>query len=348
MNAFVTGGTGLLGSNLVELLVREGHAVKVLARSDEKARAVPASPRIEVVKGDLENVAGFAPHLAGCDVLFHCAAYFREYSARGDHAAALRRLNVEATLELIEAARAGGVHDVVHVSSNGATAAPPGGAPQTESCGYDEDTDNLYFRSKIEAEKAIDVYRERHPDVRIVVIRPAIMAGPGDSGPTPAGRLILGLLHGKVPVVLPGNIAVVDARDVARALLAAATRGASGDRFIVGGRAYTFAELVATLGQVSGAPMPRHRPPYPVAMTMLAIAGALGRELPVRARDLRRLHHLRAADSSKAQRILGVEFRDLAQTLRDAVAWFRDHRLQLESADRREAPSGAASAARAP
>ena len=77
MKAFVTGSTGLLGSNLVRQLLDEGHEVLALARSVEKARKqLGTDGRLEVVQGDLEDIPGFADHMRGCDVVFHVAAYF--------------------------------------------------------------------------------------------------------------------------------------------------------------------------------------------------------------------------------------------------------------------------------
>jgi dihydroflavonol-4-reductase len=327
MKAFVTGGTGLLGSNLVDLLVREGHTAKVLARSAHRAVLLPSSAQVEVVRGDLTDVAGFGEELAGCDVVFHCASYHREYSDRGDHRGPLQRVNVDATVSLLGECRARGVMNVVFVSSNGATGPAADGTAQTEACGYDERTKNLYFQSKVRAEKAIDASRAQSPGMRVVIVRPAMMIGPKDSGPSPAGQVVRQMLGGEMPVILPGNIVVVDARDVAFAVLAAATHGKEGERFIVGGRAVAFSDLAASLHDVSGAPFPKRRPAYPVAITILGLMTLLStvtrRSLPVRPEDLRRMHRLRAPDSSKAAHVLGVAFRPLAESLRDTADWFR-------------------------
>lgn len=72
-SAFITGATGLLGNNLVRLLV-----VKALAWSREKAQKQPGELPVEIVVGEMTNVSSFAPHLEGIDTLFHTAAYFRD------------------------------------------------------------------------------------------------------------------------------------------------------------------------------------------------------------------------------------------------------------------------------
>ena len=66
-NAFVTGATGLLGTNLVRDLMREGWKVKALARSRPKFERLFPGNEVEPVTGDMEDVAGFATALQGCD-----------------------------------------------------------------------------------------------------------------------------------------------------------------------------------------------------------------------------------------------------------------------------------------
>ena len=77
MKAFVTGSTGLLGSNLVKLLLDQGHEVMALARSPEKARAyLGESPRLTVLKGDMEDVAAFGRALARPGSSVSCRGLF--------------------------------------------------------------------------------------------------------------------------------------------------------------------------------------------------------------------------------------------------------------------------------
>jgi dihydroflavonol-4-reductase len=105
MKAFVTGATGLLGNNLVRELLGRGYEVKALVRSREKAEKLFGDLAIEYVVGDMEDVPAFAAELAGSDVLFHTAAYFREYYQPGeDHWGKLKRINIDGTVEILNAA----------------------------------------------------------------------------------------------------------------------------------------------------------------------------------------------------------------------------------------------------
>jgi len=84
-SALVTGATGLLGNNLVRLLVSRGVHVKALVRSRDKAEKQLAGLPVEMVVGDMTNVRGFAEELQGIEVIFHTAAYFRDNCKGGTH-----------------------------------------------------------------------------------------------------------------------------------------------------------------------------------------------------------------------------------------------------------------------
>ena len=268
MKAFVTGSTGLLGSNLVRLLVEQGAAVKAMARSLAKGQRILGELNIEIVQGDMENVDGFAPALADVDVLFHVAAYFREYYQPGEHDDMLTEINVTGTIKLLEAAYQQGVRNIVYVSSGGVLDHYPDGRPADEKVPYGEDTANLYFQSKIAAEKAIYDLLPKYPDLRLVMILPGVMMGPGDSGPTTPGQFVIDYLQGNVPVILPGGLTFVDARDVAQAMLQAVHTGTSGERYIVDGVYADLKSIMQTLAQVSEVPVPRVAISYSLAMGM--------------------------------------------------------------------------------
>lgn len=342
MKAFVTGSTGLLGSNLVRQLAQQGYAVRALARSKEKAARSFAGLDVEIVPGDLRDVGTFADALAGSDVLFHTAAYFREYYRPGDHWKELVSTNVDGTIRLLETAECHGIGRAIYVSSSGVIGGTPDGRPGDESSPPDAASmKNLYFRSKVLAEEAVEAFMAAHR-IEVVQILPGWMFGPGDAAPTSAGQLVLDHLNRRLPALVPGALDVADARDVAQAMIAAVGRGRSGERYIVGGRYASLEEIQRTLERVSGVPAPSLQLPYPLAFGFAALAELAsrltGRAASASVNGLRSLNTGRRVSSAKAERELGATFRPLEETLRDTVAWMRANRPDQAGA-RRPAPA---------
>ena len=327
MRAFVTGATGLLGNNLIQQLLSQGHAVRSLVRSREKAQRVFPKQDVEFVTGDMSDVTSFAGSLKGCDVLFHAAAYFREYYQPGDHKAILEKINVQGTIDLLIAAEKNGLRKAIHISSSGVIGSQPDGRPGNEDTLPDEhSTSNLYFASKISAELAIGRFLKERT-LPVVMILPGWMWGPGDWAPTGSGQLVLDYLKQKLPGVIDGGGSAVDARDVARATLAAADRGRSGERYIVGGRYFDFADIVATLERVTGVPAQKRKIPYALSLAVGFAsenwAMLTGKSALVTVEAVKTMHAKKKVASDKAIKELAAAFRPFEETVRDEVEWFR-------------------------
>ena len=329
MKAFVTGGTGLLGSNLVQLLLEQGHEVKCLVRSRDKGIAVFSPSAVQLVEGDMKNVDQFAAQMAGCDVVFHTAAYFREYYQPGSSDVEMRAINHEGTLQLLSQAEAHKVPRVVYVSSSGVIGSGPSGEPGNENTPPGDAVKwNGYFASKVETGRAIEDFEKQH-HIAIIQVLPGWMFGPGDRGPTGSGKLVLSYLKRMIYAKIDGGSNSVDARDVAVVMLRAAERGEPGSRFLAGGHYVTFQQIMNELEAVSGIPGPRIQLPYPVALGLAWISFQFGlltkREVLVTPETVRVMHARLKVDSSKAERELGAGFRPFRDTLRDEVLWFRQN-----------------------
>ncbi len=327
--AFVTGATGLLGNNLVRELIVAGWQVRALVRSLEKARRQFAGLGVEIVRGDMLDVAGFAPALKGVDVLFHTAAFFRDSYKGGRHWQTLHAANVEGTRLLLDHAYGAGVRRFIHTSSV-AVLHGTRGALIDETMLRDERDADDYYRSKILSDRVVLGFLDTHPDFWAALVLPGWMHGPGDIGPTSAGQTVIDVALGQLPGVPPGSFSVVDARDVAQAMILAQERGRRGERYLAAGRHMTMADLLPLIGQATGAIPPKRRLPlwlmHVFAAGYEAYARLTGRPVLLSwamARTVARENDRSRYNPVKSQNELGLNFRPVAETLRDEVAWFR-------------------------
>lgn len=326
MRTFVTGSTGLLGNNLVRTLLRAGHEVWALARSKEKARREFGDTAARIIIGDVRNVAEFAYDLRGADVLFHTAAYFREYYNPGDHSNAVELTNVTGTMDLAQAAHAMGVRKMIYTSSAGIIGLHPDGTPGDEQTPpWPGTMRNLYLKSKGPAEQLLREF-SREKRFFIASALPSWMWGPHDVGPTPSGKLVLDAIAHKLPPMLPpGGSAVVDARDVAAGMLRIAEIGRSGERYILSGGFVEPADIIASLAASTDAKPPKGHIPFPAAMALATAVETwsriMGTTSPMSVEAIRLMNARIDVTSAKAEKELGVTFRPFAATLADTVTW---------------------------
>lgn len=329
MKAFVTGATGLLGSNLVEQLLVQGFEVKALVRSRSKAeQLLPDSEQLTLIEGDMEDIPGFAEHLNETAFLFHTAAYFREaFSGIGNHWDKLQKINVTQTIQLFEVAEKQEVQRIIHTSSVASIAKLDNGHLATEAdLAISARIHEPYAKSKILGDLAIAEFCSTH-STPVITIHPAWMFGPGDAAPTAGGRFILDFLQQKLPgVINRTGIEIVDVRDVVQVMIQAGLNSVGSDRFIAAGHFVSLAELCAVLEQTTGIPAPKHRLPVPL---VLAIAGLTERWATFRKQPalltingVLSLTERKRVSAAKAKRELGITFRPLAQTMNDAVQWY--------------------------
>jgi dihydroflavonol-4-reductase len=327
--ALVTGATGLLGNNLVRALVEKGITVKALARSKEKAAKQFGSLQLEVVVGDITDPKTFVDRLSGVDIVFHTAAYFRDNYKGGKHWNQLYTTNVVGTANLLQACYRAGIRRFVHISSTAVLRGRPGEVADEKAFRSESEADD-YQRSKILSDQEVLKFVETHPDFWAALILPGWMHGPGDSGPTGAGQTVLDFLHRKLPGIPPGSFSVVDARDVAEAAIRVAEKGKRGERYLAAGRAVSMGDLFNELEQVSGVQAPRNRIPMAAVYAIGAISELRARitrqpaliswatvQLLVSEADRQRFDH------QKSERELGIRFREIQETLRDSISWFK-------------------------
>lgn len=226
MKAFVTGGSGYVGRNLVRALRARGDTVHALVRSPGSARVVGDLGALPVM-GDLDDVAAMQDGMAGCDTVFHAAAEVSEWGPRE----AYRRVNVDGTRNVLQAARAAGVGCFVHVGTEAALCDGTSLLDVDESRPLPDRPLPRYPQTKNEAER--QVRAANAPGFRTVVVRPRFIWGNDDTSvlaalaaAVRAGRFMW-MDGGRYPT----STTHVD--NVCEGLLLAAEKGRGGDAYFV-------------------------------------------------------------------------------------------------------------------
>ena len=317
----VTGGTGLLGYQVVRCLLDAGADVRVMALKPRGPHPLERDPRVRLIWGDVRDPFLVRHAVSGCDVVFHLAGVVAVW---GPALRRVRDVHAAGTKNVLETAPASA--RVVVTSSVVTVGASAGREPLDEDSPFTLDQLKIdYVHAKRSAERIAMEHAALGRDV--VVTNPGYLIGPEDFERSVMGRFCVRYWRGMMPVAPPGGVNLVDVRDVARGHLLAAERGRSGRRYILGGENRTFAEFMAVLAQVVGF-RPRATPVLPY-WGMAALAGCSEcRAWVTRRHPYPAIQHARLNRyywfyrSDRALDELGYECRPLAESLADTFRWF--------------------------
>ena len=224
---------------------------------------------------------------------------------------------------MIESAKQAGIQRLIYTSTLTTIGHPPPGENRLadERDFYIPGTlsKSAYYEAKIVMERAILQAASNGLDT--VVLNPTAVLGPGDVYLT-MGQLLIAVARGFVIGWLPGDINVVDGRDVGKAHITAVENGLTGERYILGGHNFSIKQALTEAAQVAGVEPPRFEIPLWVLDGLVAL-GDIFPFIPLPSIHLRAVKLWQGYNSEKAQRELGLSPRPFDETVRDALAWFR-------------------------
>jgi len=320
MTYLVTGATGLLGNNVVRLLLARGQAVRVLVRAGSDERPL-AGLNVERMIGDVTDAEAVERAVAGVKVVIHSAAHVHLGWKQWDRH---RAINVEGTRNVARAARRHGAR-LVHVSAINALGLGRLEQPADEESALEGIVPCPYVVTKRQAEEV--VLDEVGQGLNAVIVNPGCMFGPWDWKPS-SGKMLLAVT--RVAMVAPlGAASFCDARDVAEGTLAAAERGQCGRRYILAGHNLRYWEAWQQMARLAG----KRGPLLPMGPLFRAISGPIldlrtwwtGREGDANSAVLRLGRQQHCFSSRRAQEELGYRIRPFAETLQDTWDWFRSN-----------------------
>jgi len=315
--AFVTGGSGFIGSHLVDRLVEEGQHVRALLRDPSRPRWLRREG-IEIIAGDLHDEDALRRGTRGADIVYHLAALTNSRTE-----AAMFRANLEGTQNVLRACREQSARArFVFLSSQAAGGPSPDGSLIAED--VEPAPRSWYGRSKIEAERFLEAERG---SLALTIIRPPAVYGPRDDAfivlfraaarfgilPLPRGAKRLSLVH------------VGDLIDGTRLV---AERG-QGTYYLSGGDPLPLASILTAIARATGRKT-RLVTFHPYVLERLAhlaeLAGRItGKDAPLtRDRAREAVNAEWVCSDARARAELGyAPRRTLSEGMRETAAWYR-------------------------
>ncbi len=319
MKAFVTGGSGHVGGNLVRELLSRGYEVDCLVRSDTRALD---NLDVNLVKGDMLNPKDITPLMTDSDVVFHSAAFVAVEKIQED---LMHKINVEGSRSIATAAVESGVKKMVHFSSVHAFEQQPTSEPLVEARPLVTDLKALpYDRTKAEAQKVVLGYRDQGLEVN--VIHPTGIIGPYDFKPSRMGKVLRDITNRNMPFAINNGFNWVDVRDVAKSAVNCIDKGVDGQNYILPGHWASIPHLSTLIKQITGNRTHLFSVPFWMAYLALPFASISSRisgKRPSFSRgSLQALAiQCRTIPGTLANEHLDHQPRPLEETIDDTVSW---------------------------
>lgn len=324
MKIAVTGSAGFIGANLVSRLVEEGFEVHALVRSMKPE--YKDNGNVFYHLGDLLDDESLNKLVAGCEVVFHLAAFAKMRSADEQE---FFLINVEGTSRLVRAAKKAGVRKFILTSTAGRFG-PSEAAPVTEETKRQVGYMNLYEETKEMSEKL--ALSQRTKDFEVVVLCPTRVYGPGRlseaNGVTRMTRLYL---QGKFRLIpgdgnCRGNYVYVG--DVVEGHMLAMKYGRSGEVYLLGGENHSLNEFFHEIDEVASQQYWMLHLPIWVALciawSMELRQKIFGNPPMITLSWLKRFMKNWEVSSAKATQELGYRVTSLDEGLKKTVAWLSE------------------------
>lgn len=321
--AFLTGGTGFVGINIVDALLADGWTVTALHRAGADTGELKKRG-VALAEGDITDPASLARAIPGhVDAVFHAAASLSMWSRRN---AEQEAINVGGTRNVVAAALAAGAKKLVHTSSVSVYGLQLGKIDETaEKQGR---TSWLgYQRTKYLAEEQVLAGIER--GLPAVIMNPCSIIGAHDR--TGWARLIRMIAADALPGVPPGSCSFAPVRAVAKAHVAAVDNGTVGENYLLGGVDDSYLSFVRIAGDLLGRKVP-NAPMAPWKLRLFGrilagVAAITGKEPRVTPEGAALASRILFADSAKAARDLGYRTVPLEEMVRECIDWLRGEGL---------------------
>lgn len=242
MIVLLLGGNGLLGHNVLNQLLQQGHEVHALLRNPAALHfdTFPNQHLLRIFKGSLLADDDLNQAAKGCEAIINCAGVTDMSLLKYSHYLPVNR---DLCDRLIELMKHHGINRLVHTS----TANTIGyGTPERwadEECAMQSPfAESFYAQSKKEGEEKLQAAAKQHPDWHIIIVNPGFMIGSYDTKPS-SGTLLLAGYRKPIMVAPKGGKSFIHVNDAATAIANALTQGRHGERYLLTGENLSLREF---------------------------------------------------------------------------------------------------------
>jgi dihydroflavonol-4-reductase len=315
--AFVTGGTGFVGLNLVQQLMAAGWDVTALHRPTSDLKFLERfRPRLAAGSiTDRDSLRAAIPDRT--DTAFHVAGNTNMWRR---HNAEQTRDNVEGTRNIVEAAIAKHVRRLVVTSSISAYGPVVGEITEQTPSRAALSRVN-YQRTKWQAQEIARSGVDR--GLEVVIMQPGAILGPYDLGTW--SRVFTMVRDGKLSGVPPAGLTFTHVREVVAAHIAAADRGENGGQYLLGGENRSLLDLIREVSRLLGKPAATREVPAGLLRVVAKFGDFLsnftGRQPPITPEMAEAFGRRVSTSSAKAQRELGYRVVALDLMVKDCYEW---------------------------
>jgi len=326
MRVLVTGGAGLIGSNLVKQLLENGVDVNVLHLPGDDLRNLQGLD-VQLFEGSVLDIDSLKRAISRCSRVYHLAAIYALWLPRME---LMREVNVEGTRNVMQLCLDMEIEKVVYCSSIACFGGQGLDKDATENSPFAlDECGDLYSMTKHEAHKLVMGFFSN--GLNVTIVAPCGPVGPGDYGPTPTGRAILSAVNLPLVVVLKNITNLGDVRDIAYGHILAMERGEPGRTYLLGNCNCDFREMTLKGLEIIGIKKPvlswiPHFVLKVMAHVMLAWANHVSGKPPLLTPAILKTMDLGLrADCSRAIEELGLPVRPIEESIRDSLIWFAEN-----------------------
>ena len=327
MRVFLTGGTGLLGNNILRQLSDLGHQVDCLVRGEPEPGVFDGT-RAELVRGDLHDQSTIADAVEKADAVIHSAGLIHIGWTRLEES---MRVNRDGTQSIVKACLRHN-RKMIHVGTVNTLAIATRDTVSDEMTPLEVGGGQVPCSYVTSKRAGVEEVRKAVAEgLQAVIVHPAFMLGPWDWKPS-SGRMLLEVGRAWRPLAPSGSNSVCDCRDVAAATIAAITADVqNGREYILAGHNLRYVKLWRQMA----AKMNKRGPVMPAGPGQRWIGGmggdlwtkCTGTEPDINSAAIGMSSQTHSYNSSRAIAELGYQIRPLDETLDDAVEWIQTHHM---------------------